>query len=57
MEKLKAEAKSVRSHNIDAEEVMGMLSVVKKKKNICYISCKMWALKNWIVDNIESVDK
>ena len=36
MEKLKAEAKSVRSHNIDAEEVMGMLSVVKKKKHLLY---------------------
>ena len=47
-EKLKAETRSARSHNIDAEEVMGMFSAVKKKSpnaTLCFISCKMRALK------------
>ena len=35
-EKLKSETKSARLHNIDAEEVMGMFSAVKKKIPKCY---------------------
>ena len=58
-EKLKAETRSARSHNIDAEEVMGMFSAVKKKSpnaTLCFISCKMRALKNRTVDYIDSFD-
>ena len=58
-EKLKAETKSARSHNIDAEEVMGMFSAVKNKSpnaTLCFISCKMRALKNQTVDYIDSFD-
>ncbi len=43
MEKLKQETTSARSHNMDAEELMGMFSALKKKApnaTICYLSCK-----------------
>ncbi len=43
-EKLKQETTSARSHNMDAEELMGMFSALKKKApnaTICYLSCKM----------------
>ncbi|ROI73357.1 hypothetical protein DPX16_23885 [Anabarilius grahami] len=48
-EKLKQETTSARSHNMDAEELMGMFSALKKKApnaTICYLSCKMRARKN-----------
>ena len=46
-EQLRKETESARSHNIDAEEIMGMFSATKKKSpnaTLCYISCKMRAL-------------
>ena len=58
-EKLKAETKSARSHNIDAKEVMGMFSAIKKKSpnaTLRFISCKMRALKNRTGDYIDSFD-
>ena len=46
--KLAEETKSARSHNIDAEEIMGMFSAPKKKSpnaTICFLSAKMRAIK------------
>lgn len=59
-EKLKQETTSARSHNMDAEELMGMFSALKKKApnaTICYLSCKMRARKNNTVDYLDSLDK
>nr|XP_055059726.1 uncharacterized protein LOC129443265 [Misgurnus anguillicaudatus]XP_055059727.1 uncharacterized protein LOC129443265 [Misgurnus anguillicaudatus]XP_055059728.1 uncharacterized protein LOC129443265 [Misgurnus anguillicaudatus]XP_055059729.1 uncharacterized protein LOC129443265 [Misgurnus anguillicaudatus]XP_055059730.1 uncharacterized protein LOC129443265 [Misgurnus anguillicaudatus]XP_055059731.1 uncharacterized protein LOC129443265 [Misgurnus anguillicaudatus]XP_055059732.1 uncharacterize len=59
-EKLKQETASARSHNMDAEELMGMFSALKKKApnaTICYLSCKMRARKNNTVDYLDSLDK
>ena len=35
-EQLRKETESARSHNIDAEEIMGMFSATKKKITKCY---------------------
>ena len=59
-EELAAETKSARTHNIDAEEIMGMFSALKAKSPnvfICYISCKMRAKKNGTVKYLEAMDK
>lgn len=59
-EKLKEETTSARSHNMDAEELIGMFSALKKKApnaTICYLSCKMRARKNNTVDYLDSLDK
>lgn len=59
-EKLKQETTSARSHNMDAEELMGKFSALKKKApnaTICYLSCKMRARKNNTMDYLDSLDK
>lgn len=59
-EQLKQETTSARSHNMDAEELIGMFSALKKKApnaTICYLSCKMRARKNNTVDYLDSLDK
>jgi len=46
--KLEQETKSARSHNIDAEEIMGMFSAAKKRSpnaTLCYLSCRLRATK------------
>ena len=55
-EKLKAETKSVRSHSIDAEDIMGMFGALKKKApnaTLCYLSSKMRAQKNKTVGYLD----
>ena len=45
---LRRETKSARTHNIDAEEVMGMFSALKNKApnaTICYLSSKLRAVE------------
>lgn len=47
--KLQEETASARSHNMDAEEVMGMISALQSKSphaSMCYISCCLCATKN-----------
>ena len=59
-EQLRKETESARSHNIDAEEIMGMFSATKKKSptaTLCYISCKMRALKNRTFKYLDNLDK
>jgi len=59
-EKLKQETTSARSHNMDAEELMGMFSALRKKPpnaTICYLSCKMRAQKYNTVYYLDSLDK
>ena len=59
-EKLRSETKSVRSHNMDAEEIMGMFSAAKQKANnatVCYLSCKMRGQKNRTVAYLDSLEK
>ena len=59
-EQLKEETKSARTHNIDAEEVMGMFSAAKKRApnaTICFLSCKMRAQKNRTVGYLDAMDK
>ena len=55
-EKLTLETRSARSHNMDAEEVMGMFSALQKKSphaTICFLSSKMRAQKNRTVDYLD----
>ena len=59
-EQLRKETESARSHNIDAEEIMGMFSATKKKSpnaTLCYISCKMRALKNRTFKYLDNLEK
>ena len=59
-EQLRKETESARSHNIDAEEIMGMFSATKKKSpnaTLCYTSCKMRALKNRTLKYLDNLDK
>ena len=59
-EKLREETMSARSHNIDAEEVMGMFSAAQKKSpnaTLCFLSCKMRAQKNRTIEYIDSLEK
>ena len=51
--KLAEKNKSARSHNIDAEKIMGMFSALEKKSRngtICFPSAKMRAIKKRSVD-------
>ena len=55
---LAEETRWARSHNIDAEEVMGMFSPLKKKApnaTICFLASKMMAVKNRTVDYLDSM--
>lgn len=59
-EKLRDETKSARSHNIDAEEIMGMFSAAKSKApnaTLCYLSCKMRAQKNKTVEYLDDLEQ
>ena len=47
-DQLRCETKSARCHNMDAEEVMGMLSAAKHKATnatVCYFSCVLFGLR------------
>ena len=55
--KLREEIKSARSHNIDAEEIMGMFSAAQQKSpnaTVCYLGSKMRAQKNKTVDYLDN---
>ena len=57
-EKLKEETRSARSHNIDAEEIMGMFSASQKKAphaTVCFLSCRMRAKKNRTVKYLDGL--
>jgi len=57
--KLEEETKSARSHNIDAEEMVGMFSAAKKRSpnaTLCYLSCRLRAKKNGTVDFLDNLD-
>lgn len=59
-DKLRQETKSARSHNIDAEEVMGMFSAAQKRApnaTIDFLSCKMRSQKNRTVDYLDAMMK
>lgn len=56
--KLEEETQSARTHNIDAEEIMGMFSSAQKRApnvTLCYLSCKMRAQKNRTVDYLDAM--
>ena len=57
--KLEQETKSARSHNIDAEEIMGMFSAAKKRSpnaTLCYLSCRLRATKNRTVALLDTLN-
>ena len=56
--KLAEETRSARSHNIDAEEIMGMFSALKMKSpnaTICFMSSKIRSIKNGTVDYLDEM--
>ena len=58
-QKLREETKSARSHNIDAEEIMGMFSAAQKRApnaTLCFLSCRMRSKKNRTVAYLDSLD-
>ncbi len=58
-DKLKEETRSARSYNIDAEEIMAMLSAVKSlapNATLCFLSSRMRAKKNQTVVYLDSLD-
>ena len=53
------ETESARTHNIDAEEIMGMFSAAKEhapNATLCYLSSRIRAQKNCVVDYIDTLD-
>ncbi|KAK2168746.1 hypothetical protein LSH36_14g00031 [Paralvinella palmiformis] len=59
-ERLRLETKSARSHNMDAEEVIGMFSAAKQKATnatTCFLSCKTRAQNNRTVDYLNGLEK
>jgi len=62
-ETLEEETKSARSHNIDAEQMVGMFSVAQQRSpnaTLCYLSCRLLGQKNGTVaflDNLNLEDK
>lgn len=50
-EELKKHTASVRSHNIDIDEIMGMFYAA-----LCFLSSKMRVQKNKVVDYLDSFD-
>ena len=59
-EQLKRETKSARSHNIDAEEIMGMFSSAQhraKNATISFLSARMRARKNQVVPYLDRMYK
>nr|XP_047133635.1 uncharacterized protein LOC124811655 [Hydra vulgaris] len=58
-EALKTETASARLHNIDSEELIGMLSDAKGRcpnATICYISSKLRSKKNRTIDYLDNLD-
>ncbi|XP_064605780.1 uncharacterized protein LOC135470675 [Liolophura sinensis] len=58
-EQLRKETESARSHNIDAEEIMGMFSAAQKRSpnsTICHLSSKLRAQKNKVMDYLDRLD-
>ena len=58
-ETLEEETKSARSHNIDAEEMVGMFSAAKQRSpnaTLCYLSCRLRAKKNGTVAFLDSLN-
>ena len=58
-EKLREETASVRCHNIDSEELMGMFSASQKKApnaTLCFLSARMRACKNKTVDYLGGLE-
>ena len=56
---LRKETESARCHNIDAEQVMGMFSAAKANApnaTLCYISSRLRAQKNRVVDYLDSLE-
>ena len=59
-DKLREETASARSHNTDAEEIMGMFSSAKEKSpnaTMCFLSCRMRTCKNKTVDYLDSLEE
>ncbi len=59
-EKLTEETSSLRTHNIDAEKIMGMFSSAKDKSpnaTMCFLSCRMRACKNRTVDDLDNLEE
>lgn len=59
-EKLREETASARSHNMDAEELMGMFSASQKKApnaTMNYLSCRMRANKNKTMCYLEKLEE
>ncbi|CAM4599737.1 unnamed protein product [Leuciscus chuanchicus] len=57
-DQLKKETESACLHNIDAEQVMGMFSALKDKApnaTLCFISCKIRAQKNKVLDYLDGL--
>jgi hypothetical protein len=58
-EQLRKETETARSHNIDAEEIMGMFSAAQQRApnaNLCYLSSRMRAKKNRAVEYVDALD-
>lgn len=56
---LRKETQSAKSHNIDAEEVMGMFSAAKQHSpnaTICYLSSRMRMKKDHTVEYLDSME-
>ena len=59
-EQLRKETESARSHNIDAEEVMGMFSAAKDhapNATLCYLSSRIRAQKNRVTNYLDSLER
>ena len=59
-EQLRKETESARAHNIDAEEIIGMFSAAQKRApnaTVCYLSSKLRAQKNMVVDYLDATDE
>ena len=59
-EQLRKETESARAHNIDAEEIIGMFSAAQKRPpnaTVCYLSSKLRAQKNMVVDYLGATDE
>ena len=59
-EKLREETASVRLHNIDSEEIMGMFSEAQKKApnaTLCFLSARMRSCKNKTVEYLDAMSE
>jgi hypothetical protein len=57
-EELRKETETARSHNIDAEEIMGMFGAAQQRApnaTLCYLSSRMRAKKNRTVDYLDAL--